>query len=147
MIESALIDKSAHLGFKNNMIAETLTFDTLIEIISRHVGDETLMIVTADHECGGLSLSEPFQKGIAPTITFNQTPNFFKARAIKNKAIKQAQYLYNSQNIALTSAQQQILNRFQYYSHSKNFFSIFAKGPGAKQIEKMKHISELNQLF
>ena len=147
MIESALIDKSAHLGFKNNMIAETLIFNDLIKTITNQVGDETLIIVTADHECGGVRLSEPFQKGIVPTVTFSKISSFIKSNTIKNKTLKQVKHLYNSQNKPLTLSQQQTLNHFQYYTHTKNFFSIFAKGPGAKQIKKMSHISELHQLF
>jgi len=58
MIEGGSIDKQAHLMDGDRMVLDTIEFDRAIEVC-RHFALEhrdTLVIVTADHECGGANI-------------------------------------------------------------------------------------------
>lgn len=59
MVEGSQIDWGGHANDADYLIAETLDFDKTIDValdFAERDGN-TLVIVTADHECGGLSLS------------------------------------------------------------------------------------------
>ncbi|MEJ2718730.1 MAG: alkaline phosphatase, partial [Deltaproteobacteria bacterium] len=59
MVEGGKIDWAAHANDAATTITDTLAFDEAVgvalDFASKHP-DETLIVVTADHECGGLSL-------------------------------------------------------------------------------------------
>ena len=70
MIEGASIDHASHPRDIATTIKETIEFDRSVrlayEFYKKHP-DETLIIVTADHETGGLTIGEtttPFQLGV-----------------------------------------------------------------------------------
>lgn len=58
MIENGLIDNAGHNNDAKNVIAEELDFDQAIGVAMNYVDThpETLLIITADHETGGLTL-------------------------------------------------------------------------------------------
>ena len=61
MVEGAQIDWASHANDAPTMIQELLAFDQAIKIavdFCNQAPEETLIVVTADHECGGLSLDE-----------------------------------------------------------------------------------------
>lgn len=59
MVEGSQIDWGGHDNDLNYVITETLDFDTTIGMVANwaKINGETLVIVTADHETGGLSLT------------------------------------------------------------------------------------------
>lgn len=72
MIEGARIDMAAHLNDRDRMITETVDFDDAVSAVSRWVDrhpNATLM-VTADHECGGVTVVTPRPQGQFPDITW-----------------------------------------------------------------------------
>jgi alkaline phosphatase len=58
MVESASIDKVAHKGDAHRAIWETIEFDRAVGVAKRFAKSrgDTLVIVTADHETGGMAL-------------------------------------------------------------------------------------------
>ncbi len=58
MIEGASIDKQAHLMDSDRWIEETIEFDRAIKVAQDFAKEhrDTLVIVTADHECGGAAI-------------------------------------------------------------------------------------------
>jgi alkaline phosphatase len=58
MIEGASIDKQAHLMDSDRWIEETIEFDRAVKVAQdfAKVNPDTLVIVTADHECGGAAI-------------------------------------------------------------------------------------------
>ena len=60
MTEGAHIDHGGHNGNFNYMIEELLAFDAAIEVVLEWAKDrdDTVVIVTADHETGGLQISD-----------------------------------------------------------------------------------------
>ena len=64
MVEGAKIDKQAERNNLQFMIAELLAFDDAVQAALNFAKDrdDTVVIVTADHETGGLSLQEGFNK-------------------------------------------------------------------------------------
>lgn len=66
MIEGGAIDWASHAHNRDAAIAETLEFDNVVGLVLDWVNagggrnDETLVIVTADHETGGLTLTGPY---------------------------------------------------------------------------------------
>ena len=69
MIEGSQIDWAGHGNEGNLMIKETLDFDRAIgEAIAFAKADKnTLVIVTADHECGGLAINPGSEQGLIET--------------------------------------------------------------------------------
>ena len=58
MVEGAFIDLEAHRGDLDNIIAEVVDLDNAVEVAKKFAikNGETLIIVTADHETGGLRM-------------------------------------------------------------------------------------------
>ena len=58
MIEGGSIDKQAHLMDADRMVLDTIEFDRAIEVCRQFAlaNPDTLVIVTADHECGGANI-------------------------------------------------------------------------------------------
>lgn len=58
MVEGASIDKQAHLMDSDRWIEETIEFDRAIKVAQdfAKLNPDTLVIVTADHECGGAAI-------------------------------------------------------------------------------------------
>ncbi|MFW2389747.1 MAG: alkaline phosphatase [Polyangiales bacterium] len=76
LVEGGRID---HAGHENNIgrnVLETVAFDEAVEaVLSWADGrDDTLVVVTADHETGGLDLVECTSAGVLPTVTWS-TPD------------------------------------------------------------------------
>jgi alkaline phosphatase len=70
MIEGARIDMASHLNDLERTVGETIAFDTTIAAVTawaRARGNATV-IVTADHECGGLTVTRPEGKGVLPQV-------------------------------------------------------------------------------
>lgn len=64
MIEGSYIDWGGHAKMANRVIEETLDFDRAIGVAIGYVKKHpnTLLIVTADHETGGISLGKHYEK-------------------------------------------------------------------------------------
>ena len=75
MIEGARIDKSSHNMDFSTSIRETLDFDLAVEAAIRFAEKEgnTLVIISADHETGGLSM------GTRGDITKGEVEGFFRS--------------------------------------------------------------------
>ena len=58
MIEGASIDKQAHLMDSDRWILETIEFDRAIGVCRQFASEhpDTLIVVTADHECAGINI-------------------------------------------------------------------------------------------
>jgi len=72
MVEGARIDKSAHSNDYPSMVKEVLDFDKAVEAAIRFAEKDghTLVLVTADHETGGLSLGYHGDPGNGSTYGF-----------------------------------------------------------------------------
>lgn len=60
MIEGSDIDSYAHKNDMDKMLKELIVFDDAVEVAQKYVEDhpDTLLIVTADHETGGLKIPD-----------------------------------------------------------------------------------------
>jgi alkaline phosphatase len=65
MIEGAQIDWACHAGNKDEFIYRMKVFELAIEEVLNHVRKDknTLLVITADHATGGLSIKEGSKKG------------------------------------------------------------------------------------
>ena len=72
MVEGGRIDHASHAMSYNDTVAETLAFDAAVKVALDYANsrNDTLVVVTADHETGGLSLGakDPakYQAGVNP---------------------------------------------------------------------------------
>ncbi len=59
MVEGSKIDKASHYGMTEQAIGDTIAFDLAVGIALEYASgrDDTLVIVTADHETGGLGIT------------------------------------------------------------------------------------------
>jgi alkaline phosphatase len=72
MIEGARIDMACHSNELERSIGETLEFDATVELVSDWLEgrENALLIVTADHETGGLEVSKPGAAGEYSEVTW-----------------------------------------------------------------------------
>ncbi len=70
MIEGARIDHAGHANDIERLIPEVLELDAVVEMLLNHplLEDDTLLVVTADHETGGLSVTDGAGEGVIPTV-------------------------------------------------------------------------------
>jgi alkaline phosphatase len=74
MVEGGRIDHAAHARSYSNMTADTLAFDEAVKVAVDYAlaDNNTLVLVTADHECGGLVLGardpNDYPAGMAPVF-------------------------------------------------------------------------------
>ena len=77
MIEGASIDKQAHNMDTERWILDTIEFDNAVGRVKNFVASnpDTLVIVTADHECAGINIIGSSLKTNAQLATTLATPN------------------------------------------------------------------------
>lgn len=73
MVEGSQIDWACHANKTESLYAEMADFDKTLKQILRFASrdDQTLVIVTADHETGGMGLNEGTPRQLAPKFTTN----------------------------------------------------------------------------
>lgn len=94
MIEGSQIDWGGHSNDGNWMLQETLDFDRAITEALRFAEKDgnTLVIVTADHECGGLCLTEKSKMG---RLKFKFSTNGHTASLVPVFAYGPGSHLFN----------------------------------------------------
>jgi len=72
VIEGARIDMASHSTDVNRAIHENLAFDEAVELMAAQIADrdDVTLIVTADHECGGLTVLSSLGAGLLPEVTW-----------------------------------------------------------------------------
>jgi alkaline phosphatase len=72
MIEGGCIDKACHGNQLPQSIGETIEFDKTVKLICQWAAnrDDTLILVLADHETGGLKVTANNGQGQLPTVTW-----------------------------------------------------------------------------
>ncbi|MFW5836230.1 MAG: alkaline phosphatase [bacterium] len=75
MIEAARIDHAGHANDIARLIPEVLELDAVVEMLVDHpaLQEDTLLVVTADHETGGLAVTSSMGKGTLPEVTWSTT--------------------------------------------------------------------------
>jgi alkaline phosphatase len=70
MIEGARMDMASHLNDLPRTIGETLDFDQAVRAVTEWAKDRpnTTVLVTADHECGGLTVVQGRGAGVLPEV-------------------------------------------------------------------------------
>ncbi len=76
LVEGGRIDHAAHDHELERNIHETIEFDRTVRLITEWASgrDDTLIIVTADHETGGLAITGDSDRGEFPDVTWS-TPD------------------------------------------------------------------------
>ena len=72
VVEAGRIDHAGHVHDIDRLIPEVLELDAVVEYVVRHLGSSgtTDIIVTADHETGGLVVTSPGGVGTIPGVTW-----------------------------------------------------------------------------
>ncbi|MFW5727719.1 MAG: alkaline phosphatase [Spirochaetia bacterium] len=72
MIEAARIDHAGHANDIERLIPEVLELDAVVEMLLNHplLQEDTLLVVTADHETGGLSVNDLSEAGTIPEVSW-----------------------------------------------------------------------------
>jgi alkaline phosphatase len=70
MIEGSRIDMASHTNLLAEMIGETNVFDNTVRAVSDWAAgrDDVTLIVTSDHECGGLEVTKSNGAGVLPDV-------------------------------------------------------------------------------
>jgi alkaline phosphatase len=72
LVEGGRIDHSSHNNHLPNVVMETLEFDCAVKKVMRWAAgrNDTLVFITADHECGGLKVVKHLGLGRFPEVTW-----------------------------------------------------------------------------
>jgi alkaline phosphatase len=75
MVEGGLIDQAGHINDIRRNVFETIEFANSVQkaIVWSTGRNDTLIVVTADHETGGLSVTRNNGQGLFPTVTWSTT--------------------------------------------------------------------------
>jgi alkaline phosphatase len=92
MVEGASIDKQAHNMDSERWILDTIEFDRAIKVVQDFAREdgETLVIVTADHECAGVALlgaSRLPDQRLQAVISEAQGKNAINAESLRNPVV------------------------------------------------------------
>ncbi|MBU4459011.1 MAG: alkaline phosphatase [Verrucomicrobia bacterium] len=73
MVEGACIDKASHPNQLERAVYETVEFDKAVRVVVEWASkrEDTLVLVTADHETGGLKVVEGKAAGTMPAVTWS----------------------------------------------------------------------------
>ena len=73
MVEGACIDKASHGNHLERAVYETVEYDKAVRAVVEWASkrDDTLVLVTADHETGGLKVVEGKAAGTMPAVTWS----------------------------------------------------------------------------
>ena len=73
MVEGARIDMAGHSNNLARVIGETLAFDEAVQAVARWASSrsDVVLLVTADHDTGGLRVMEPGAPGEYPQVTWS----------------------------------------------------------------------------
>ncbi len=150
MVEGSFIDWCEHAMRANCTFMETKDFDDAIGVGRRYAKtraqNDTLIVATADHETGGLSIIDPpYAKRFSDRIdkaSLDATPikNFGLGSFLSPKKVapenKELIATFGSMSVAsnLVWAEK---GRF-YAAHTANFVPIFAEGPTAEYVSKSR---------
>jgi alkaline phosphatase len=174
LIEGSLIDWAGHSNDIATAMAEMDGFAHSIEIVEQFVRQQkdTLMIITADHNTGGLSVGANDEYVWKPTVLhkIKASPDVIAAKAIAAQAwqaivTKQLGFEPNSQEFTLlNNARMQgneamaisLRKLIDVYSntgwttlgHTGDDVQVFASGPGAKLFSGHQDNTEIaNKIF
>jgi len=75
IVEGAKIDLAAHNNWIGRNVQETIEFSNSVQVVMDWAANrqDTLIIVTADHETGGMSIQSDNGAGNYPTVTWSTT--------------------------------------------------------------------------
>lgn len=75
MAEGALIDTACHANHLSRMMGEMMEFNQAVAVVTNWAAGrtDTLVLVTADHETGGLSVLADNGAGTLPTVSWSTT--------------------------------------------------------------------------
>lgn len=165
MVEGGKIDWSCHANDAATTIHEVIEFNDAIKQALEfyyEYPDETLIIVTADHETGGMSLGSvtyPYHSNIAllqhQNISYDQIENILKNEFTKNPKLSfkelmeilQKYYVFGNSGITLTKDEQdQLLEAYTFVTDRKargsrqtqRFYNI--SNPSSKSADKAQAI-------
>ena len=95
MIEQAHPDKYSHNNDFEGVCKSVSDLNKTVELVLEWIGDrnDTLVLVTADHECGGLQISEKPEK-YENTYTFGDTTVSYEFRSTNHTGVNVALYVY-----------------------------------------------------
>ena len=129
MAEGGQIDWAAHANDLTNTIHETLDFDQAIQVAYEFYlqhPDETLIVVTADHETGGVTL------GLTKGYTFDLTLVPQKSTAANASATEKSVDSYMEQ-IPADSLSKAAKIGWTTSSHTGGAVPVFAVGAGSSK--------------
>lgn len=99
MVEEGKVDWACHANDTGATIANMLDFDNAIKTaleFKKKYPKQTLIIVTGDHECGGLGLSMGTQYRINPEVFYNQKMSYEVADTKIAEILKQGNDPYEA---------------------------------------------------
>lgn len=175
MVEGSFIDWCEHALRPDCTIQETLDFDAAVGVgrtyLKQRKENDTLIVVTSDHETGGVSVIDKFYSDrFASRIGGEKNLNLENAVRGKNKkrdlrtrpiqhfeignffskdlnALNDKTFTMSFGSLSAASgALWQSKQRF-YSAHTSNFVPIFAEGVAASQVSSARDNAELGQLL
>ncbi len=146
MVEGSFIDWCAHAMRAKCTLTETKDFDDAIAVgrayAKSRVENDTLIVATADHETGGLSIIDPplakrFSDRIDAKTMKTRPIDAFKVGAYFTpflKALDQPKLVTAFGSMSTASKMVWAKEGRFYAAHTANFVPIFAEGPSSQYV-------------
>ncbi len=157
MVEGSYIDWCEHDLRPNCTFLETKDFDEAVGVgldyANNRSAQDTLIVVTADHETGGLSIIDSKQATALEDAVRSQNTNPTIEEAIaRGRGFKVGKFFdtpdgpteFNASFGSMSQASKILSNQFFFSAaHTPNFVPIFAQGPSSKFIAASKDNARL----
>lgn len=146
MIEGGAIDKAAHANNMNQMVGEVLDFNAAVQTVIDWVDDlandstwdNTLVIVTADHETGYLTQTP----GAFPDLPIGKiSPTTLALEKTDSGTGKRASWLDTNLN-GLIDPQETVYWAWNTGGHTNSLVPLFAKGAGSELLSSKTNPSD-----
>ncbi|BBO17612.1 conserved hypothetical protein [Candidatus Brocadia pituitae] len=137
MVEGGAIDYGAHANNMNHMIGEAKDFDNAIQTVTNWVDDptndatwsNTLVIVTADHECGYLTAGPGVMQD-QPLGNVNAA-NLSKEKIVSNSGGRRASWDDTNSNNIIDNGEM-VHWYWNSGSHTNSLVRLYARGAGSE---------------
>lgn len=161
MIEGSRIDHAGHANDLRRSIHETIAFDEAIAVVLEFAAErgDTLVVVTADHETGGLTQGEATASPLVMSQGASTIAAQIRSELTQNPGADVAAVFERLAGISDLESHIEpgtlddlilvVLNKHSFYytktDHSAAPVPVFAFGPGAERFAEVEHITDMGR--
>lgn len=150
IVEAARVDHASHMNWALHAFEDMLAFDRALELSASLIDDQTLLLVTADHETAGLAISgyAPHEKASGKSLLKNHIRDFSNDK-LNHGFISWASGPGYASSLKVDESQEVFRHKATYPARNDSAYhtavdvSVHAMGPGSEKFSGFHDNQEL----